>query len=98
MRVEGPSGPGPDPSTLNLQPSTTMKLLTIIYDSSIEDSMIQLVEDLEVPGFTRFTDLQGRGGRGPKQMNPIFPGSNNVLLVAMPDEQVDRVRRAIRRL
>jgi Nitrogen regulatory protein P-II len=75
-----------------------MKLLTIIYDSSIEDSMIQLVEDLEVPGFTRFTDLQGRGGRGPKQLNPIFPGSNNVLLAAMPDEQAERVRRAIRRL
>ena len=75
-----------------------MKLLTIIYDSSIEDSMLQLVEDLGVPGFTRLTDLQGTGGCGPKQMNPIFPGSNNVLLTAMPDEQVDRVRRAIRRL
>jgi hypothetical protein len=75
-----------------------MKLLTIIYDSSIEESMLHLVEELGVPGFTRFTDLQGRGGRGPKQMNPIFPGGNNVLLAAMPDEQVEPVRRAIRRL
>jgi hypothetical protein len=75
-----------------------VKLLTIIYDSGIEESMSQLLDALGIPGFTRITDLQGSGGRGPKRMNPVYPGSNNLLLVALPDDEVERVRRAIRRL
>jgi hypothetical protein len=75
-----------------------MKLLTIIYDSGIEESMTQLLEALEVRGWTRIPDLQGTGGRGPKRMTPVYPGSNNVLLIALPDEDVERIRRAIRRL
>ena len=74
-----------------------MKLLTIIYDSGVDESMLQLLEGLEVPGYTRITDLHGLGGRGPKQLNPIYPGSNNLLLVSLPDEDVERVRNAIRR-
>jgi nitrogen regulatory protein P-II len=74
-----------------------MKLLTIIYDSGVDESMLQLLEGLEVPGYTRITDLHGLGGRGPKQLNPIYPGSNNLLVVAVADEQVERVHHAIRR-
>ncbi len=75
-----------------------MKLLTIIYDSGIEESMAELLEGLGVKGYTCFTGLQGTGGQGPKQENPIFPGSNNLLLIALPDEEAERVRRTIRRL
>lgn len=75
-----------------------MKLLTIIYDSSVEESMMALLEGAGLEAFTRVTDLQGRGGRGPKRNDSIYPGTNNLLLVAMPDEEVDRIRRAIRRL
>jgi len=74
-----------------------VKLLTIIYDSGVDESMLQLLEGLEVPGYTRITDLQGFGGQGPKQMSPVFPGGNNLLYVALPDEEVERVRHAIRR-
>ncbi len=75
-----------------------MKLLTIIYDSSIEASMAELLDALEVPGITKITDILGRGGRGPKMNNPVFPGTNNIAYVALPDEDVERVRRSIRRL
>ena len=75
-----------------------MKLLTIIYDSSIEASMAELLDALEVPGLTRIFDVFGRGGRGPKMNTPVFPGTNNVVLIALPSEDVPRVHRAIRRL
>lgn len=75
-----------------------MKLLTIIYDSSIEASMAELLEALQVPGITRIFDVLGSGGRGPKMNNAIFPGTNNIVLVALPDEDVPRIQRAIRRL
>jgi hypothetical protein len=75
-----------------------MKLLTIIYDSSIEASMAELLEALEVPGLTQIRDVFGRGGRGPKANTPVFPGTNNIALISLPDEDVPRIQRAIRRL
>jgi hypothetical protein len=74
------------------------KLLTLIYDSSIEGSMSELLEALEVPGFTRIADIHGRGGRGPKMNTAVYPGTNNMVLLVLPAEDVPRVHRAIRRL
>lgn len=74
------------------------KLLTLIYDSSIEGSMAELLEALEVPGCTRIADVMGRGGRGPKMNTSVFPGTNNIILLVLPAQDVPRVHRAIRRL
>jgi hypothetical protein len=86
----------PTPIPYPLTP--TMKLLTIIYDSSIDASMAELLDALEVPGVTWIHDVVGRGGRGPKMNTPVFPGTNHIALVALADEDVPRVHRAIRRL
>lgn len=75
-----------------------MKLLTIIYDSSIEESMKELLDGLEVRGVTWIYDVYGRGGRGPKMNTPVFPGTNNIALVGLQNDEVGRVVRAIRRL
>lgn len=75
-----------------------MKLLTVIYDSSIEESMKELLDALEIRGVTWIYDVYGRGGRGPKMNTPVFPGTNNMALIGLADEEVGRVHRAIRRL
>jgi hypothetical protein len=75
-----------------------MKLLTIIYDSSIEGSMVELLGALEIPGITWIYDVLGRGGRGPKMNSPVFPGTNHICLISLPAEDVPRIQRAIRRL
>ncbi len=75
-----------------------MKLLTIIYDTSIEASMSELLDALQVPGYTKIPDVIGRGGRGPRMNNAVFPGTNTIVWVALPDDEVPRVQRAIRRL
>jgi hypothetical protein len=75
-----------------------MKLLTLIYDSSIEASMKELLDALEVPGITWVYDVPGRGGRGPKMNSPVFPGSNNIAYMLLTPDQVHRVHRAVRRL
>lgn len=75
-----------------------MKLLTIIYDSSIEESMTELLDALEIPGITKIADVVGRGGRGPKMNSPVFPGTNNIALIVLSPEDLTRVHRAIRRL
>jgi len=74
------------------------QLLWIIYDAAIEDTLSELLDRLEVPGYTRFEGLHGRGGQGRKRNDPIFPGFNNAVLILAPAEQVEPIRRAIRRL
>ena len=75
-----------------------MKLLTIIYDSSIEGSMTELLNALDLPGITTVYGVLGRGGRGPKMNSPVFPGTNTLTMIVLPEEAVPRVQRAVRRL
>ncbi len=75
-----------------------MKLLTLIYDSSIESSMGELLDALDLPGITRIYDVLGRGGRGPKMSNAVFPGTNNLAMIVLSPVDAARVHRAVRRL
>ena len=75
-----------------------MKLLTVIYDAGIEESVIELVEGLDLPGFTQLFGAHGAGGTGRKLNNPVFPGVNNLLLLLLPDEAVRTVTNAFYRL
>ena len=75
-----------------------MKLLTLIYDSSIEASMAELLQALEVPGMTIIYDVFGRGGRGPKMNSPVFPGTNNIVWITLAEDDLQRVHAAVRRL
>jgi hypothetical protein len=75
-----------------------MKSLTVIYDSSIHESMVELFDGLEIRGITWIYDVHGRGGRGAKADSPVFPGTNHIALIGLQDEDAPRVHRAIRRL
>src|SRR5258706_12486189 len=68
-----------------------MKLLTVIYDAGIDESVTELVEGLNLPGFTKLFDAHGLGGTGMKLNTPVFPGINNLLILLLPDEQVRAV-------
>jgi hypothetical protein len=75
-----------------------MKLLTLIYDASIEESMVELLDGLGVRGVTWIHDVHGIGGRGAKKNSPVFPGANHIALLVLAPEDLSRVHRAIRRL
>ncbi len=75
-----------------------MKLVVIIYDSGIDESLMDLLQELRVPGYTKVFDAHGEGGRGKKFNSPVFPGTNNVLYVALPDEQVAPTAQRVRAL
>ena len=75
-----------------------MKLLTMIYDSSIHESIMQLLDGLGIANVTWIYDVAGRGGRGAKMNTPVFPGTNHIALVALPEAELARLRRAVREL
>jgi hypothetical protein len=75
-----------------------VQLLTLIYDSAIDETMMELLAELRVTGYTKIFDAQGLGGRGRKENNPVNPGTNHVLLIAAPEEETHRIVRSVRRL
>jgi hypothetical protein len=75
-----------------------MKQLTVIYDAAIDESMMELMDGLNLPGFTKLFDAHGLGGTGRKLSSPVFPGTNNLLLLLLPDNEVRRVTDALYRL
>ena len=75
-----------------------MKLLTVIYDAGVDESVMELMDGLNLPGYTKLFDAQGAGGTGRKLNSPVFPGVNNLLLLLLPDEEVRTVTNAFYRL
>src|SRR5262245_1120615 len=75
-----------------------VQLLTVIYDSAIDETMTELLAELRVSGYTKIFDTQGLGGRGRNEHNPGYPGHNHGLLIAAPEEETRRIVRSVRRL
>jgi len=65
-----------------------MKLVIVVYEDGIDEDVTETMDRLGVPGYTKFFGAQGVGNAGPKLGTPIWPGLNNVLYLALPDEQV----------
>ena len=72
-----------------------MKLLIVVYDSGIEEDITELIGELDLPGWTKVFGAHGHGGTGTKLGDPIWPGTNNVLYLALPDERVAPVVQAL---
>jgi hypothetical protein len=69
-----------------------MTLLLIICDASLEERVLEKLRDMSVPGYTRIPDLTGMGRTGRREGDPIWPGTNTMLVVAIPEGLVTAVR------
>ena len=65
-----------------------MKMLLIIYEAGIDEDLQGVIERLEVSGWTKLAGATGTGHRGNRFGTQIWPGTNNLLLVALPEDQV----------
>ena len=77
-----------------------MKAVFIVYNQAHTEKVEYLFEKLDIRGFTRWTDLTGRGSvDGPPHMNThTWPEQNTARLTIVEDEMVDPVLEAIRRM
>ena len=74
------------------------KLLLVFYDSGIEEDMIDLFERLELEGYTQLFEAQGKGRSGKRFGDQVYPGTNNVAFVALPEEGIPPLLAALREL
>jgi len=77
-----------------------MKGVFIVYNQSQTQKVEYLFEKLEIRGFTRWTDLTGRGSvEGTPHMNThTWPEQNTARLAVVEDDAVEAILEAVKRL
>ena len=75
-----------------------MKLLSITYDSAIDSSVMRLLDDLNVKGYTKTFDAHGLGQSGLKVNTPVWPGTNHQILIGGDEAFLREVAENVRSL
>jgi hypothetical protein len=77
-----------------------MKAIFIVYNQAQTEKVEYLFDKLNIRGFTRWTDLAGRGSvDGPPHMNThTWPEQNSARMAIMEDETVSVVLEGVKRL
>lgn len=70
-----------------------MKGLMIIFNQALSEEIVELFEDLEIRGFTKMNDLQGRGTNTgePRMGTHTWPALNNAIYAFMQDEEAEKM-------
>ena len=77
-----------------------MKAVFIVYNQAQTEKVEYLFEKLDIRGFTRWTDLTGRGTvDGPPHMNThTWPEQNTARLAVVEEEAVGPILEGVKRL
>ncbi|MBI5416895.1 hypothetical protein HZA55_02955 [Candidatus Poribacteria bacterium] len=63
-----------------------MKKITIIYNSAIDDEIMDFMKQCGVKSYTKIENVFGCGNlSGPHLGNNIWPGSNDILIIVAED-------------
>ena len=74
-----------------------MKMFVIIYGEAADEYVIAAITEAGVPGYTKMVDARGVGTETvPKLGTHFWPGKNNVLFMAVPDEETVLIAEKLR--
>jgi hypothetical protein len=68
-----------------------MKMLMIVFRESLENDIRAILDMHRVTAFTEMLDVVGKGEAGGAFHSLSWPGLNNMILVALPQAQADKV-------
>jgi hypothetical protein len=79
---------------------TTMKAVFIVYGQSLTETVEQLLTKLNIRGFTRWTETQGRGSYlgEPHYGTHAWPSKNGSVLTIIDDHQVESLFDGLRHI
>ncbi|MDO9542331.1 MAG: hypothetical protein Q7J98_08415 [Kiritimatiellia bacterium] len=76
-----------------------MKMIMITYNEAVDMEIMELLENCGLKNYTKIGETFGRGvSSGTHLGTDIWPGLNNVLYVASPDDAAQKVLTAVRAL
>lgn len=73
--------------------------LLMVCETMFAERVVELMDELEVPGYTRFGGVSGVGETGRHEGTAIWPGTNTVIFTALPDEaQAEQIVQRVEQL
>ena len=63
-----------------------MLLMFIVYSNAVDEEMVEIVTRF-AGGYSKFTGVQGEGGREPQLGTHVWPGINNCIMVAVEKDK-----------
>ena len=68
-----------------------MKLLYITYDVDFDEEITEMLDLLEVTGFTKWDRVLGKGQNSePRLDTPVWPGFNCAIAAVVSDEHLEK--------
>ncbi len=70
-----------------------MKAVFIVYNQAYNEEIVETLAQLGQRGFTRWTDIEGKGGFNgfPRFGSHAWPEMNHAVLTMVPDEKVQPI-------
>ncbi len=65
-----------------------MKMVLVVYDAGIDEDLSGVLSEAGVTAYTKQTGATGTGRKGHRFGTQIWPGTNNLLWIALADGQV----------
>lgn len=65
-----------------------MKMVLVIYDAGIDEDLRGVLDEAQIDEYTKMVGATGTGRTGHRFGTPIWPGTNNLLWIALPDARV----------
>ncbi|MBE0558846.1 MAG: hypothetical protein IH628_16585 [Proteobacteria bacterium] len=76
-----------------------MKMLLIIYCEAADEDVIAALKEAGIHGYTKMVEARGEGTETePKLGTHCWPGKNNILFMALPDDEIPRITERVREL
>lgn len=76
-----------------------MKMIVIAYNEAIDMEVMEALEECRLKNFTKVPGVYGRGTTSGTHLGTdIWPGRNNLLYVAAPEDDVARLMTCVRGL
>jgi len=76
-----------------------MKMFLLVYCEAADEDVIAAIKEAGIHGYTKMVEARGEGTETePKLGTHCWPGKNNVLIMAVADEEVTRINERVRLL
>jgi nitrogen regulatory protein PII len=77
-----------------------MKAICIVYGQSLTEIIEQLLDKLNIRGFTSWEEVHGRGGKSgdPHYGTHAWPSKNGMILTIIEEEKVDNLLDSLRQI
>lgn len=75
-----------------------MKAFLIVGNSTLEEDIKSLLEELKVDGYTQWSLVKGKGDAGFHLGTPVWPSLNEIFLVVVGSERANFLMEALRNM